>query len=115
MKKETLRLLLVKLRWVSGRMFQNPSLNNLQKDSDQKENIEPMIFSELRGEMSFNIQVDERLSCFKSLFHDGTYTPSSDDDESTINMHNRYQDIEDAFPDELKGELLPHFLDWRQE
>lgn len=32
--------------------------------------------------------------------------------ESSQNMLDRYQDIEDIFPDELKGEALPYFINW---
>lgn len=87
-------------------------LNNLQKELGIKETIEPMIFSELRGSKSFNIQVDERVHCLQSLFDSGSYRPNSDDDESTINMAERYNDIVEAFPDEIKGNILPFFIDW---
>ncbi|MCM2971800.1 DUF262 domain-containing protein [Larsenimonas suaedae] len=87
-------------------------LNNLQKELGFNEKIEPMIFSELRGSKSFNITVEERIPCLDGLFHHGEYLPSEDDDESTRNMAERYQDIEKAFPDELKGEAFPFFIDW---
>ena len=32
-----------------------------------------MIFSEKFGELSFNIQVDERIICMESLFKSGEY------------------------------------------
>ncbi len=87
-------------------------LNNLQKELGGSEKIEEMIFSELRGEKSFNIQVDERIPCLEQLFSDGEYTAKEEDDESTINMAERYADIVQAFPDEIKNGVLPHFLDW---
>lgn len=87
-------------------------LNNLQKELGIQETIEPMIFSELRGSKSFNIQVDERVHCLQSLFDSGSYQPTDDDDESTINMTERYKDIVEAFPDEIKGDVLPFFIDW---
>lgn len=87
-------------------------LNNLQKKLDLDEKIEPMIFSEFRGQKSFNIRVDERTHCLEQLFNQGSYQPKEDDNESTINMAERYDDIDDAFPDELKNGVLPHFLDW---
>lgn len=87
-------------------------LNNLQKDFEHQENITPMIFSELRGVKSFNITVDERIPCLKSLFETGDYQIKENDDESTINMLERYQDIEQFFPEELKKEAFPHFVDW---
>ena len=87
-------------------------LNNLQKKSGGKETLEPLIFSEKWGEKSFNIQVEERKACLEKLFLDGEYESQSDDDESTVNMVERYSDIEAAFPEEIKGEAFPYFLDW---
>jgi len=87
-------------------------LNNLQKDLGTTEKIEPLIFSEKFGKKSFNIQVDERTACLEQLFNNGEYKILEDDDESTINMAQRYQDIGNAFPDELKNGIFPFFLDW---
>jgi uncharacterized protein with ParB-like and HNH nuclease domain len=87
-------------------------LNNLQKETDGSENIEPLIFSEKFGEKSFNIQVKERERCLDKLFHEGEYNPQPDDDESTLNMAVRYEDVVEAFPEEIKGAAFPYFLDW---
>ncbi|MDB9939598.1 DUF262 domain-containing protein, partial [Cyclobacteriaceae bacterium] len=75
-------------------------LNNLQKDLGQEEKLESLIFSEKFGEKTFNIQVEERIKCMEALFKTGDYEPKDDDDESTINMSDRYDDIENAFPEE---------------
>ena len=87
-------------------------LNNIQKEMDYQEKIESMIFSELRGKKSFNITVEERTACLEALFTDGVYLPSSDDDASTVNMAERYQDIVASFPDEIKSDAFPYFIDW---
>lgn len=87
-------------------------LNNLQKELGGRESIEPLVFSERYGQKSFNIQVDERKACLEKLFLEGVYDIQPDDDESTINMVRRYADIEEAFPEELKGQAFPYFLDW---
>lgn len=87
-------------------------VHNLQKELDFSEKIEPMIFSELRGSKSFNITVEERIPCLEALFNNGCYTPVETDDESTSNMAERYQDIAEAFPDELKNGAFPFFIDW---
>ena len=71
-----------------------------------------MIFSELRGSKSFNITVEERIPCLEGLFNQGEYIADDSADESTRNMAERYQDIERAFPEELKGEAYPFFIDW---
>lgn len=87
-------------------------LHNLQKELGFSEKIEPMIFSELRGSKSFNITVEERIPCLEALFNHGSYTPTEIDDESTGNMAERYQDIVEAFPEELKNDAFPFFIDW---
>lgn len=87
-------------------------LNNLQKELGVKESIEPLVFSEKYGEKSFNIQVEERRACLEKLFLEGDYEVQPDDDESTVNMAERYSNIEEAFPEEIKGAAFPYFLDW---
>ena len=87
-------------------------LNNLQKELGVKESIEPLVFSEKYGQKSFNIQVEERKTCLEKLFLEGCYEIQPDDDKSTINMTKRYADIGEAFPDEIKGNAFPYFLDW---
>jgi len=87
-------------------------LNNLQKELGGKETIEPLVFSEKYGEKSFNIQVEERQKCLEKLFIEGCYDVQPDDDESTVNMTARYADIGEAFPEEIKGNAFPYFLDW---
>ncbi|HWQ92667.1 MAG TPA: DUF262 domain-containing protein [Clostridia bacterium] len=87
-------------------------LNNLQKTLGIAEKIEPMIFSEHRGTKSFNLQVEERRVCLESLFQTGSYTVKNGDDPSTSNMADRYNDIVECFPEEIKGKVLPFFIDW---
>ena len=87
-------------------------LNNLQKKLNISESIESLIFSEVRGSKSFNIEVEERIHCLEQLFSNGYYFPKDSDDESTHNITERYNDIADAFPEEIKGSKLPFFLDW---
>jgi uncharacterized protein with ParB-like and HNH nuclease domain len=87
-------------------------LNHLQKEAGLKEKIETLIFSEKYGEKSFNIQVDERTKCLEDLFTQGHYKSLEDDDESTQNMADRYLDIVNNFPEEIKTEALPYFIDW---
>lgn len=87
-------------------------LNNLQKNLGLSEKLESLIFSEKYGEMSFNIQVDERILCMEALFRTGEYEVKDTDDESTLNMAVRYTDIEKSFPEEIKNSVLPFFIDW---
>jgi uncharacterized protein with ParB-like and HNH nuclease domain len=87
-------------------------LNNLQKSLGVDEKVEPLIFSEHRGMKSFNLQVEERRECLDQLFKTGNYTIRKGDDPSTVNMAERYDDIEELFPEDIKGDNLPFFIDW---
>ena len=87
-------------------------LNHLQKELGFTRILETMIFSEMYEIKSFNIQVDEREKCLNELFIHGEYQLSDDDDESTKNMVERYQNITQAFPEELKNGVLSYFIDW---
>ncbi len=69
-----------------------------------------MIFDTHFGKKTFNIDVPEREKCMHALFNgDSTYVANN---ESTLNMLEGYADIEEYFPDELKGEALPFFIYW---
>lgn len=78
------------------------------------ESLESMICSEMYGEKSFNIQVEERKACLEKLFSTGGYEPQPDD-ESTRNMVKRYEDIAKVFPEKIKGKAPPYFLDWLKQ
>lgn len=92
-------------------------LNNLQKEQATKGfrcvQFDDMIFDDHFGTKSFNIDVDDRKLCLHALIgNDLTYQP---DNESAQNMMDRYRDIADLFPDELKGEALEYFIYWLKE
>ena len=94
-------------------------LDNYQrelKESGELEDLQPlsdMIHSTAYGEKSFNINVEERVPCLKSLFENGEYTATADDDASTVNMAERYTDIANAFPEEeIDAHAFPYFIDW---
>lgn len=87
-------------------------LNHLQKDSNNKVAISELIFSEKYGEKSFNMTDENREDCLKALFEAGEYDVQETDDETVKNMVDRYNDIQQAFPDELATTALPYFIDW---
>jgi len=87
-------------------------LNHLQKDIEHEVAISELIFSEQYGEKSFNMTDELREPCLKALFEKGSYTCTEKDDETIRNMMDRYDDISQAFPEELSGEALPYFIDW---
>jgi uncharacterized protein with ParB-like and HNH nuclease domain len=88
-------------------------LNNLQHQlGTQKVNIDNLIYSEKYGEKTFCINVEEREKCLEGLYDNGYYDLTNETSESVINLFNRYQDIEAFFPDDLKGDALPVFIEW---
>jgi len=89
-------------------------LHNLQRDREEIVNIDELIFSEKYGEKSFNLDVKERSKCMEALF-EGELYDVSDAPESVRNLYDRYQDIEAAFPGEVRGKALPYFIDWMLE
>lgn len=88
-------------------------LNHFQKTLSEDLSISSMIYSEKYGEKTFNIQVEERLACFNALFEHGAFT-NTDANESSINMAERYGDIEEVFPAEI-SQCFPNFIDWLKE
>lgn len=89
-------------------------LNNLQKNRDDKENVDELIFSKRFGTQSFNIEVEERTPCMKALFDGEEYDPT-DKSESIQNIVSRYHDLEEKLPDEIRDNALPYFIDWLTE
>lgn len=87
-------------------------LNHLQEESPQKVNISELIFSEKYGEKSFNMSDESRESCLKALFEIGVYELEECDDETIGNIIERYEDIDESFPEEIDVEALPFFIDW---
>jgi hypothetical protein len=91
-------------------------LRNLQREREVKVNIDECIFSEQFGEISFNIDVPDRLPCMEALYENrlDSFDPA-DRPESIQNLFQRYRDLEEGFPDELAGPALPYFIDWLLE
>jgi len=86
-------------------------LNNLQRDRETKVVIDNMIFSEQYGTKSFNIQVQERVDCMNALYKSEAFDPAGATD-SVHNMLARFEDIEETFPQVLREDALPFFIDW---
>ncbi len=87
-------------------------LNHLQKNNKNKINITELIFSEKYGEKSFNMSDETREECLKALFELGEYEIKESDDETVVNMVERYEDITQTFPEEITESALPFFIDW---
>lgn len=90
-------------------------LNHLQNKSDNQVNITSLIFSEQYGEKTFTINVTEREKCLSELYKNDYYETTDNDNESVINLSERYIDIKNYFPEEIEKELLPIFIEWLKE
>lgn len=90
-------------------------LNNRLKSIGQSYNmIETMIFSESFGSKSFNINVEDRQDCMDAIFNDMDFD-MKEVGESVSNLYDRYQDIQDIFPETIEDDMLLHFCDWIAE
>jgi hypothetical protein len=81
------------------------------EDEDQKAQLAELIFSQKFGKRSFNLDVDERTACMEALFIGDGFSDEGQP-ESIVNILGRYQDVEEAFPEELREAALPYFADW---
>jgi len=88
-------------------------LNNLQKnfEAEDKVSVDRLIFSPKYGKKSFNLQIEDRIDCIKSLYDEQPFD-TSEKIESVINLIDRYGDIQELFPSELTEKSLPYFIDW---
>ena len=91
-------------------------LDNLQKQRspDDLVEISNLIYSTQYGRRSFNLDVQERNACLQALINGDDPDPT-DPMPSVQNLINRYNDIADIFPLELREKELPYFLDWLTE
>ncbi|WP_433615378.1 DUF262 domain-containing protein [Dactylosporangium sp. CA-139114] len=89
-------------------------LRRLQSDAVVQVNIDELIVSEKYGQKSFNLHVVERDPCMTALYEDEPFDVT-DRSESVRNLYARYQDLDECFPEDLRGEALPYFIDWLLE
>jgi uncharacterized protein with ParB-like and HNH nuclease domain len=84
----------------------------LRRSQPGRTDFDNLIFSELFGKQSFNLDVPERLGVMQALLHEEEFDPEASDDRSVANIWQRFVDIVDLFPETLGGEKLPFFTDW---
>lgn len=87
-------------------------LRNLQAERDDKVAIDDLLMVEKFGKKSFNLDVSDRATCMSALIENGAYNPTDADSESVRNLAARYAELEDIFPEDLRGDALLHFIDW---
>jgi uncharacterized protein with ParB-like and HNH nuclease domain len=87
-------------------------LHNVQRGRPDHVALSELIFSEKYARRSFNLEVPERVPCMEALYNNAAAFDDSGQGESVANIVGRYADIQDLFPDDLKGSALPFFIDW---
>ena len=86
-------------------------LHHRLADSEQEGQLADLIFSQMYGQRSFNLDVPERTPCMEALYA-GEEFSDADVSESVGNILARYADLQEQFHDELAGAALPYFVDW---
>lgn len=86
-------------------------LRHQLQDDDHRAQLADLIFSLTRGKRSFNLDIPERTPCMEALYSGGDFL-ANDPPESVANILARYADIAESFPEELRGDALPYFVDW---
>lgn len=90
-------------------------LRRLQYGRGDAVDIDQLIFSEKFGVKSFNLDIPDRLDCMEALFETGTYEPAHNAPESVHTLTERYVELDALFPEELKLDALPFFVDWLKD
>ena len=87
-------------------------LHQLQSGQADKVPIDGLIFSEVYGERSFNLEVEDRRACMEALFRGREFSPP-DQQGTEASLVGRYSDIVELFPETLSSPAtLPYFVDW---
>lgn len=74
--------------------------------------ITALVCSSAYGKKTFNLDVDERNACLEAIFEDKAFDAQSEPRSSVRNLWERYQTIDAQFPEDLRGDRLPYFVDW---
>jgi uncharacterized protein with ParB-like and HNH nuclease domain len=90
-------------------------LRRLQLGRQDVVDIDPLIYSEKFGEKSFNLDIADRRECMDALFDKGDYEPPKGAPESVATLVSRYEELDELFPEELRNEALPYFIDWLKD
>ena len=86
-------------------------LQHQLEDVNQKSQLAELIFSQKFGKRSFNLDIAERTECMEALYSRSDFVPT-DPPESVANILGRYAEINELFPEELRDNALPYFVDW---
>ena len=87
--------------------------NKLKQHNKHHPTIEQIIYSEVRGKKSFNINVTERQACMTVIFNNKLDDfDATDATESVKNLCKAYEVIKDNFSQEINDDALLIFCDW---
>jgi hypothetical protein len=86
-------------------------IGTLLEDGDSKDELRKLVYSTKYGQTKFTIDVTEREAVMSAI-RAGSDIDVSGLDQSSKIIWERYQDITQIFPNELKGDSLPYFVDW---
>lgn len=86
-------------------------LKHMTDETEYDQDITKLIYSIKYGTKSFNIDVEERNDIMKKIL-DKEFVEPKGENESVDNIIARYQNLEEFFPEELKGRAFPFFMDW---
>lgn len=87
-------------------------LKNLQNSRTDAVNITDLIVSERFAQKTYNLLTEDRKESLEALYNDRQEYDYTGKGDSVKNIVERYRDIEELFPTELKDEALPFFVDW---
>jgi hypothetical protein len=78
---------------------------------DAVTDIGPLVYSQLYGEEAFTLDIADRRRGMNAVLH-GQELDLKKASGSERTLIARYRDIEETFPEALRGEALPFFIDW---
>lgn len=86
-------------------------ISTLLEDGDSKNELGKLVYSTKFGQTKFTIDVPEREAVMSAI-RTGSDIDLNELDQSSKVIWERYQDITQVFPNELKGDPLTYFVDW---
>lgn len=89
-------------------------LDHLRGNNPDIESLQSLIYSQKFGTKSFHIHSEDHAQAIEYLLRDPEFR-AHNGPSGVQTILNQYQEIKAAFPNGLKGEVLPFFVDWLLE
>ena len=86
-------------------------LLHLTDNENHKTTLRNLIYSDEYGQLSFNLNVPERVPCLHKLYQDEKYDIDGES-ESVRNLVERYFQLKEKLSDGLTSDQTPLFIDW---